>query len=196
MLFLVCLFACLGTRDFVLLFFPHSVLLKYSCCTAVVSLFTRDVREMEGIPDLEEESGNEVYKEVLKGKRTSSGESTRGSRAVPVHKRSGSSSISAMASVKAVQDQCNYVKVKAVPEQCLHRVVRKSNGKSLADQSAKGMASSISSPQTLAWKSVDEGSLKKKAAIFEVEGTSKHDAHPSPLSTCDCAITSCPPGFA
>ncbi|KAL0365891.1 UNVERIFIED_CONTAM: Nitrate regulatoryprotein [Sesamum radiatum] len=40
-----------------------------------------------------------------------------------------------------------------------------------------------SSPQTLAWKSVDEGSVKKRAAIFQVEGTSKQDAHHSPLSS-------------
>ncbi|KAK4433707.1 protein ROLLING AND ERECT LEAF 2 [Sesamum alatum] len=137
------------------------------------------VREMEGIPDLEEESGNEAYKEARKGKRTSaeakqdSGESTRrGSKAVPVHESSGSSSRSVPLPKK------NKGSSRSPPQ---------SNGKPLADQSAKGnMAGSITLTDE---KSVDEGSVKKKAAIFEVEGTSKKDAHCSPLSS----VTVLPP---
>ncbi|KAL0369268.1 UNVERIFIED_CONTAM: L-ascorbate peroxidase S, chloroplastic/mitochondrial [Sesamum calycinum] len=161
-----------------------------------------DVRELEGIPDLEEESGNEAYKEVLKGKRTSSGESTRGSRAVPVHKSSGSSSTSVplpkrKGSSRSVQLRKSESSSRAVPSSSSEESGKpsilssppESNGKSLDDQSAKGMANSItltdekSSQQTLAWKSVDEGSVKEKAAIFEVEGTSKQNAHRSPLSS-------------
>ncbi|KAK6114898.1 hypothetical protein DH2020_007167 [Rehmannia glutinosa] len=57
-----------------------------------------EVREREGIPDLEEETESEVYKEVLKGNRMkveakkSSGESSSRSRALPVHKSSEGSS--------------------------------------------------------------------------------------------------------
>ncbi|KAL2232371.1 uncharacterized protein LOC105155337 [Sesamum indicum] len=57
-----------------------------------------EVREREGIPDLEEETENEVYKEVLKGKRTkadakrSSRESTPGPGAMPVPKNGTASS--------------------------------------------------------------------------------------------------------
>ncbi|KAL0432219.1 UNVERIFIED_CONTAM: Nitrate regulatoryprotein [Sesamum latifolium] len=142
------------------------------------------------------------YKEVLKGKRTSSGESSRGSRAVPVHKSSGTSSRSVplpkrKGSSRSVQLRKSESSSRAVPSSSSEESEKpsilspppESNGKALADRSAKGMASSItltdekSSPQTLAWKSVDEGSVKKKAAILEAEGTSKQDAHHSPLSS-------------
>ncbi|KAI3464525.1 hypothetical protein Pfo_021188 [Paulownia fortunei] len=45
-----------------------------------------EVREREGIPDLEEETENEVYKEVLKGNRMKGS-----SRSVPQHRSEGSS---------------------------------------------------------------------------------------------------------
>ncbi|KAL0360252.1 UNVERIFIED_CONTAM: protein ALTERED PHOSPHATE STARVATION RESPONSE 1 [Sesamum radiatum] len=57
-----------------------------------------EVREREGIPDLEEETENEVYKEVLKGNRMnadakrSSGESTPRPGAMPVRKNGNASS--------------------------------------------------------------------------------------------------------
>ncbi|KAI3460570.1 hypothetical protein Pfo_017233 [Paulownia fortunei] len=63
---------------------------KYGYGSNSSSPDSSEVREREGIPDLEEETENEVYKEALKGKRMngeakkSSGESTPGSRAVPV----------------------------------------------------------------------------------------------------------------
>ncbi|KAL0391749.1 UNVERIFIED_CONTAM: protein ALTERED PHOSPHATE STARVATION RESPONSE 1 [Sesamum radiatum] len=85
-----------------------------------------DVRELEGIPDLEEKVG------MRRTKRSSKERERVLERALVVLEQC--QCIKAVGvvqhqchcpSVNAVQDQCNYVKVKAVPEQCLHRVVRK-----------------------------------------------------------------------
>ncbi|KAG8378254.1 hypothetical protein BUALT_Bualt08G0118500 [Buddleja alternifolia] len=65
---------------------------KYGYGTNSSSPDSTEVREREGIPDLEEETESEVFKEVLKGKRMnaeakkSAGESSSRSRAVPVAK--------------------------------------------------------------------------------------------------------------
>ncbi|KAL0351506.1 UNVERIFIED_CONTAM: protein ALTERED PHOSPHATE STARVATION RESPONSE 1 [Sesamum calycinum] len=71
---------------------------RYGYASNSSSPDSTEVREREGIPDLEEETENEVYKEVLKGNRMkaaarrSSGESTPRTGAMPVRKNGNASS--------------------------------------------------------------------------------------------------------
>ncbi|CAI9787044.1 unnamed protein product [Fraxinus pennsylvanica] len=169
---------------------------------------SNEVREREGIPDLEEETENEVYREVQKGKRVSaemrknSKPSTPSSRSVPLHKnsegssksgpmhksegssRSGALHMNSEDSFRSVPSWSSEESAKrSVPSEYTKRtLVEDPSPKSDATGSIS-LTDEKSSSESLVSKSVDEGSVKKKRVSFEVDETPKHEADSSKLSS-------------
>ncbi|KAL0314327.1 UNVERIFIED_CONTAM: protein ALTERED PHOSPHATE STARVATION RESPONSE 1 [Sesamum angustifolium] len=117
---------------------------RYGYASNSSSPDSTEVRGREGIPDLEEETDNEVYKEVLKGNRMkadarrSSGESTPGleqcqcgKMAMLVWDQFHSITLRVVqdqchcTEVRIAQDHCHHIKVRVVPDHCLLGVVRR-----------------------------------------------------------------------
>lgn len=133
---------------------------RYGYGSNVSSPDSSEVREMEGIPDLEEETESEVYKEVPKGNRMkaearkNSGETSSRSRAVPVHRKSEGSS-------RLVPPQRSESSYRSVP---LHK---KNEGRSRLGPQNKSDSSSKSVPS---WSS-EESEKPSMPPQYNGEGT-------------------------
>ncbi|KAK4391061.1 hypothetical protein Sango_2169400 [Sesamum angolense] len=181
---------------------------RYGYASNSSSPDSTEVREREGIPDLEEETENEVYKEVLKGNRMkadarrSSGESTPRTGAMPVRKNGNASSgpvpqhntESSSRSVPLYRSEDSSRSLpphksesssRSLPSWSSEESEKPSLPQKYNRENAKPSMrrDEKSSSENIVLKSVDEGSVKKKGVTFEVGETSKQDAESSKLSS-------------
>ncbi|KAK9271176.1 hypothetical protein L1049_026765 [Liquidambar formosana] len=143
---------------------------RYGFGSTTSSPDSKEVREREGIPDLEEETEQEMMKEARKSKKLNeemkknSGEGT--SRAVPSQYSEGAP--------RAVPSQYGEGTSRAVPSQ---------KGEGVQPEQGKEIKSS---PDTIVSKSSEEEYARKKGVTFEVDGASTVDVEsskPSSLTT-------------
>ncbi|KAL3504200.1 hypothetical protein ACH5RR_034041 [Cinchona calisaya] len=173
--------------------------------SSVSSPDSAEVRKREGIPDLEEETENEVYREVEKGKkvdqdvkRSYSGDGSSGSRGVPFHKSSediperGRVPLwkSTLGGPKTVPLHRNYDGISGsvpMPSSEQHFSERSSKGVPSESNEATGsinLSDEMSSSETvLSSKSPEDVYVTKKEVSFEVDETSKVDVESSKLSS-------------
>ncbi|KAL7246243.1 hypothetical protein ACSBR2_001380 [Camellia fascicularis] len=170
---------------------------KYGYGSVASSPDSNEVREREGIPDLEDETETESFREVHVGKKKlneeikkNSGEGTSSrevpsqkqssegsSRAVPFQKQSGEGSSrtvplqkqSGEGSSRSVPLQNNEGTSREVPEEEYFEATH-----SVDVKEDKGSSDTIES---------EHGSMRKKGVTFEVDGASIHDAESSKLSS-------------
>lgn len=167
-----------------------------------------EVRKREGIPDLEEETENEVSRDAQKGKRVSedvkrsyAGEGTSGSRPVPLSSEDSSKRVplrknndagyrgmsfqtSAESNPKDVPFQTTEGSAKQTSSS--QRYKEGSLGAVPSDKSeATGSInlSESSSDSILSSKSPEDVHVKKKEVSFEVDETLKHEIDSSKLSS-------------
>ncbi|CAI9754377.1 unnamed protein product [Fraxinus pennsylvanica] len=169
---------------------------------------SNEVREREGIPDLEEETENEVYREVQKEKgesaetRKNSKPSTPNSRSLPVHKnregrsksgpmrrsegssRSGALHMGSESSSRSVPSWSSEESAKpSMPSEYTKSTLREDPSPSSEATGSIILTDEKSSSESLVSKSVDEGSVKKKGVSFEVDETPKYEVDSSKLSS-------------
>ncbi|KAL2497202.1 hypothetical protein Adt_22752 [Abeliophyllum distichum] len=169
---------------------------------------SNEVREREGIPELEEETENEVYREVQKGKRvnaetrTTSKPSTPSSRSVPLYKnsegysksgpmhkseassRSGPLHMNSGGSSRSLPSWSSEDSAKpSIPSEYTKSTLGKDPSRNSEATGSISLTDEKSSSGSLVSKSVDGGSVKKKGVSFEVDETSKYEADSSKLSS-------------
>lgn len=168
-----------------------------------------EVRKREGIPELEEETENEMYRDAQKGKRVSedvkrsySGEGTSGSRHVPLRSEDSSKRVPLRKNADA-----------GYRGKSFHTSAAESNPKDVPFQNTEGSAKQTSSSQQfkegslgavpsdkseatgsinltesssdsiLSSRSLEDVHVKKKEVSFEVDETLKHEIDSSKLSS-------------
>ncbi|XP_057490552.1 nitrate regulatory gene2 protein-like [Actinidia eriantha] len=155
-----------------------------------------EVREREGIPDLEDETEPEGYKEAHKEKKKlnqdvkkDSGEGS--SRALPSQKESSESSSRAVSSQKKSSEGSSGTvplhgsseSTRGVPSQSSEGTSRKVP--SQYDEAPHSVNEKVekSSPDTIVLKNMEDGSVRKKGVTFEVDVASTHNTESSKLSS-------------
>ncbi|GFZ09785.1 DUF630 family protein, putative [Actinidia rufa] len=169
---------------------------KYGYGSVGSSPDSNEVREREGIPDLEDETEPEGYKEVHKEKgklnediRNDSGEGSF--RAVPSQKHSGERSSRAVPSQKersggsseTVPSHGSSEGTRGVPSQSNDGTSREVPSQYDEAPHSVDMKVEKSSPDTIVSKSTEDGSARKKGVTFEVDVASTHDTESSKVSS-------------
>lgn len=167
-----------------------------------------EVRKREGIPDLEEETENEVYRDADKGKRVSedvkrsySGEGTSGSRPVPLRNEDNSKrvplrkntdtgyrGISFQTSVESNPKDVPFQATEGSAKQTSFSQQYKEGSLGAVPSDKSEATGSInltesSSDSILSSKSPEDVHVKKKEVSFEVDETLKHEIDSSKLSS-------------
>lgn len=175
----------------------------YGNGSSVSSPDSAEVRKREGIPDLEEETEHEVYREVEKGKtanedvkRSLAGEGSSRSRGEPLQ-RSGDQDVPGrMPLRKGTEGSSKSVPLHKNDDVSSRSVPMPSAEQHFSERSSKGVISDnnegtgsnhltddMSSSETLlSSKSPDDVNVKKKEVSFEVDETSKPDVESTKLS--------------
>lgn len=175
----------------------------YGYGSSVSSPDSAEVRKREGIPDLEEETENEVYREVEKGKkvkedvkRSYSGEGSSRSRGVPLHK-SGEDIPERVRLRKSTEGGPKTVPLHRSNDGSSRSVPMPSSEEQFTEKSSRDVPSEnheatgsihlseemSSSDTVLSSKSPEDLYVKKKEVSFEVDETSKPDMESSKLSS-------------
>ncbi|PIN00302.1 hypothetical protein CDL12_27198 [Handroanthus impetiginosus] len=169
---------------------------RYGYGSTFSSPHSSEVREMEGIPDLEEETENEGYKDAPKVKKMnieakeSSKESTSSYKSVPLQISTESSSRSVPLScsdgskkpLSPLQYSGENAK-RSMPTECSEEKLSRNQYLNGDIEGLISLTDEKSSPETLVSKNVDECSVKKQGEAFEVEWESKADVDLSRLSS-------------
>lgn len=167
-----------------------------------------EVRKREGIPDLEEETENEVYRDAEKGKRMSedvkrsySGEGTSGSRPVPLRSEDNSKRVplrkNTDAGYRGISFQTSVESnPKDVPFQATEGSAKQTSFSQQYKEGSLGAVPSDKSEATgsinltesssdsiLSSMSPEDVHVKKKEVSFEVDETLKHEIDSSKLSS-------------
>lgn len=167
-----------------------------------------EVRKREGIPDLEEETENEVYRDAEKGKRVSedvkrsySGEGTSGSRPVPLRSEDNSKRVPLQKNTDAGYRGISFqTSVESNPKDIPFQATEGSAKQtSFSQQYKEGSLGAVpsdkseatgsinltesSSDSILSSKSPEDVHVKKKEVSFEVDETLKHEIDSSKLSS-------------
>ncbi|XAR62815.1 hypothetical protein NMG60_11017696 [Bertholletia excelsa] len=149
---------------------------------------SNEVRQREGIPDLEDETETEAFTEVHKGKKVkedikkSSEEGS--SRAVPPQKQSTEVSSNTVPSQKHSSDSSTESTFRDIPSQNSEGTSREVPSQYDGPIHTVDVKEDKDSPDTImSSKSTENGSAKKRGVTFEVDGPSSHDADSSKLSS-------------
>lgn len=166
-----------------------------------------EVRKREGIPDLEEETENEVYRDADKGKRVSedvkrsySGEGTSGSRPVPLRNEDNSKRVPLRKNTDAGYRGISFqTSVESNPKDVPFQATEGSAKQTSFSQQYEGSLGAVpsdkseatgsinltesSSDSILSSKSPEDVHVKKKEVSFEVDETLKHEIDSSKLSS-------------
>ncbi|XP_052191230.1 protein ROLLING AND ERECT LEAF 2 isoform X2 [Diospyros lotus] len=161
---------------------------RYGYGSMASSPDSNEVREREGIPDLEDETESEAYREVHKGKNSSkvemkgkgnSGEGSSKSKTLQSH-GIGSSEGSPMTVPSHGSSEGSS---RGIPSEISGKTSREEPSQNGEATHSVEVKVEKSSPDSGVSKGTEDGSLRKKGVTFEVDVGSGHDAESSKLSS-------------
>ncbi|KAA8546419.1 hypothetical protein F0562_002842 [Nyssa sinensis] len=164
---------------------------RYGYGSSASSPDSNEVREREGIPPLEDETENESFREVHKGKKLSedlkknSGQGT--SKTVPLQNSEGSSRAvpfhSSEGSARAMPFHSSEGSTMALPSQNSEGISRPEPSQNSEAPQSVNVKEQKSSPDSVVSKSTEDAHVGRKGVSFEVEEASTHDVDSLKLSS-------------